>query len=783
LKNYFNMKINIIPRSFVFAIFSLSFTTGVYSQLLVSTGQTPQWYVENVLLSNTGGVTVSNVTYVGHPDAIGQFTTGSNPTNLGITEGIVMSTGRVNGTPPLGSPVGGFVSTNNQMPGDPLLASLISGITHDAAILEFDFFPLSDTIRFRYVFGSEEYPEFVGTGFNDVFGFFISGPNPLGGTYTNFNIARIPGTTLPVSINNVHSGSYAQYFVNNQGLAGQTIVFDGFTTVLTAWAKVTPCVNYHIKIAIADVGDFIYDSAVFLEANSFGTNAFTVFVDYSVPSVQGYALEGCVDAIVNVNLPQPLTNDFILHYNIAGSAINGVDYLQIPDSIIIPAGQTQGSVVISPIYDGLVEPTEDVLLIFMNTCMATDTIQILIRDYVIPTVTGYGDISFCESAASLVQIGATVFDGHPPFQFDWDNGAGGGQNVIVSPATTTTYTVTVTDLCGYQAYTSVTVTVNPDPDLTLTANPPGVCAGESTVLTATGADMYIWTNLGVSTNPVTVTPLTTTTYILMGTTNTGCFTIDSVTVPVNPSPTVEFTAFPMEGCVPLAVQFDETSPDTDITTWFWTFGNGQTSSLANPMFTYNTPGDYDVSLTLTNSYNCVSVLSYPGFIGAWPQPVADFYTIPEIGKTYEPTISFHSSNISQYWLWHFGDGDSSMSPPVVYHTYPSNEGIYQVTLIVYNDDGCNDTITKMVVIIDDVLVFPNVITPNRDGKNDLLVIENADKYPNNLLQVFNRWGKKVFEQQNYNNKWDGGNLADGTYYYVFFYLDKVHQSSLTIIRE
>ncbi len=770
-------------KSLVYAgILFMFFTLRAYSQLTVTTGQTPTWYVENVLLS--GGVTVSNVTYTGTANAMGQFSTGINPTNLGLNEGLVISTGLVNGTPAIGAPVGSFASTSNNQPGSPLLNALIPGYsTNDAAILSFNFIPLSDTIRFRYVFGSEEYPEWVGSSYNDVFGFFVTGPNPLGGNYNNYNIARIPSTTIPVAINNINSGSYAQYYVNNQGLGGQTIVFDGFTTVLTAWCKVTPCVNYSIKIAIADAGDYVYDSAVFLEANSFGTNAFNVNVEYTVPGGSNFAIEGCADALVHFSLPSPMGSNFIMHYTIAGSAVNGVDYLLIPDSIVIPAGQQITTLPISPIFDGMVEPMEDILLIFTNTCGVTDTIKVNIRDYVIPSCTASGATSFCESAASLVQLNANVNDGYPPFVYNWDNGAGGGQNPIVTPTTTTTYTVTMTDLCGYEANASVTVTVYPDPVLTITANPPGLCAGQSSVLTASGADLYNWINIGNPSNPVTVTPTSTTTYILLGTTNNGCFAIDSITVPVNPSPSVDFYGIPTEGCIPLNVQFTEDSPDTDITNWLWTFGNGQTSTSQNPSYSYNSPGNFDVSLTLTNSYNCVSVLSKPSYISAWPQPVADFYTIPEIGKTYDPTIYFYSNTDSQYWLWYFGDGDSSEFPPVIYHTYPSTEGTYQVTLFVYNDSGCNDTITKMIIIIDDVLEFPNIITPNGDGRNDYLVIKNAEKYPNNLIQIFNRWGKKIYEQQNYDNAWNGANHSDGTYYYIFYYLDKIQKSSLTILRE
>jgi len=761
---------------------AISFTTNVNGQLLVTTGQTPTWYVENVLLG--GGVTVSNVTYSGAPNALGHFTTGANPTNLGLTEGLILSTGVVNGSPPIGSPVGQFASTSNNTPGDALLNSLIPGYsTNDAAILEFDFFPLSDTIRFRYVFGSEEYPEWVGSNYNDVFGFFVTGPNPLGGNYTNRNIALIPGTTIPVAINNIHSGSYSQYYINNQGIGGQTIVFDGFTTVLEAWLLVTPCVNYHIKIAIADAGDYVYDSAVFLEANSFGTNAFSVDVEYTVPGGQNFAVEGCADANVHFTLPQPLSSNFVLHYTVGGTAINGVDYQMIPDSVIIQAGQTSTTLPISPYYDGVTEGNETVFLIFTNTCGVQDTVTINIWDYIIPTADGFGDISFCASAASLVEIEVVVNDGFAPFQYAWDNGAGTGSTALVSPTATTIYTATVTDLCGYDATASVTVTVYPDPVLTITAVPPSICFGQSTTITASGAQSFIWTNIGSLNNPLTVSPTATTTYILMGTDDSGCFGIDSITIVVNPTPIVLFEGFPLEGCVPLTVDFMDTSNETNISQWLWNFGDNSTSTSPNPSYTYTQSGSYSVMLSLTNTYGCIGSLFIPDYVNPWPQVYADFTTVPPIGKTSNPTITFFSDNESPYWHWIFGDGNESNSAPPVAHTYPNTETQYEVTLIVSTDEGCNDTITKIVLIIDDELIFPNVITPNGDNINDVLYIKNADKYPNNMIQVFNRWGKMVFEMQNYDNSFNGSNLADGTYYYLFYYLDNVFQSSLTILRE
>ena len=152
------------------------------AQLITTSGQAPQTLVQNVLIGP--GVTVSNILYNGSPTAIGSFT--ANGTTLGITQGIVMTTGTVlnNGAGPQGPNNVASAGTDNNMPGSAILSSLIQGTqTFNAATLEFDFIPYADTVRFKYVFGSEEYPEFAppnNSTYNDVFGFFISGPGIVG---------------------------------------------------------------------------------------------------------------------------------------------------------------------------------------------------------------------------------------------------------------------------------------------------------------------------------------------------------------------------------------------------------------------------------------------------------------------------------------------------------------------------------------------------------------------------------------------------------------------------
>ena len=262
-----------------FAIIVVSlFVLGVTAskaQLIVTSADsisqcTPEWLVRNVLLD--GNVSISNVKFNGSTDvidcnSIGIFRTGPTPTNLGMEEGLVLATGGVSVCVGPNDETEAAVADSCPNYYDETIHQLAGVDIFDVAVLEFDFVPMSTEVEFSYVFGSEEYPEYVDGTYNDVFGFFVSGLNPDGGAYANTNMALIPGTTEVVSINTVNDHHNQQYYVDNAG--GSTIQFDGFTVVLTVSFKVVPMTQYHIKMAICDVGDYFVDSGVFIKAHSF----------------------------------------------------------------------------------------------------------------------------------------------------------------------------------------------------------------------------------------------------------------------------------------------------------------------------------------------------------------------------------------------------------------------------------------------------------------------------------------------------------------------------------
>ena len=262
-----------------FAIIVVSlFVLGVTAskaQLIVTSADsisqcTPEWLVRNVLLD--GNVSISNVKFNGSTDvidcnSIGIFRTGPTPTNLGMEEGLVLATGGVSVCVGPNDQTEAAVADSCPNYYDETIHQLAGVDIFDVAVLEFDFVPMSTEVEFSYVFGSEEYPEYVGGGFNDVFGFFVDGINPDGGLYVSQNMALIPGTQLSVSIDNVNPDNHSEYYIDNAH--GLTVQFDGFTVLLTVSFKVEPMTQYHIKMAICDVGDYFVDSGVFIKAHSF----------------------------------------------------------------------------------------------------------------------------------------------------------------------------------------------------------------------------------------------------------------------------------------------------------------------------------------------------------------------------------------------------------------------------------------------------------------------------------------------------------------------------------
>ncbi|MFH0893095.1 MAG: OmpA family protein [Bacteroidota bacterium] len=259
---------------FLVLIFLFADLPSAQSQFITDSTKTTEYLVKKVLLGE--GVEVTKIRYRGAKHATGMFTFSGD--FFPLKKGILITTGRVDLSE--GPNDVGNQSVNNHLNGDEYLDVICKYKTFDASVLEFDFTTNTDSVSFNYIFGSEEYPEYVGSAFNDVFAFAISGPGITG----TKNLAVVPRTIDPITVNTVNLSKNQKYFLPNyMPISDETPIkyrqlntyfqYDGFTKKLKAECKVQPGQTYHIKIAIGDVADHIFDSGVFLEAKSFSSKS------------------------------------------------------------------------------------------------------------------------------------------------------------------------------------------------------------------------------------------------------------------------------------------------------------------------------------------------------------------------------------------------------------------------------------------------------------------------------------------------------------------------------
>lgn len=748
-----------------------------YAQLTTNNSQSPAQLVANTLVGN--GVAVSNVVYTGSLDAIGSFN-GAN-TNLGLNSGVILTTGTVlNSGGVLGGAQGphgpndeGSAGVDNGEPGYGPLTNLAGADTYNAAILEFDFIPNSDTVRFRYVFGSEEYPEYVDGGFNDAFAFFISGPGISGSQ----NMALIPGGGGIVSIDNVNNGSAnsgpcqnCAYYINNgtgttspQNGSDYYIQYDGFTTVLEAVSPVQCGQTYHLVIAIADAGDGAYDSGIFLEANSLSSFA-PVEMNHSL-ALDGFQdnftmAEGCETATVTVTRPQSVAQDALsIPVIVSGTATEGVDYTNIPNSIDFAAGQTSVSFSFDVLGDAIAEGTESVIIQLNqpDPCGNSNfiTLELAIQDIDPLQVTVPDKNLHCPGEDTWMV--AQVTGGLEPYTFNWDVG-GTNDSLLVNPTTTTTYSVTVNDACigsptngSGQAivpvYPPLQLITSPDTSV-LCPNTPHSLYAEATG--GEGAYVYSWyqgaTFLGNGPS-LAISPMVTTDYTVIVTDGCGMQISEIITYTVQAT-VVQLTMSPEQLICPgdSAEIFVTASGGLGNYTYYWHHSGETTDQVTvkpNNTTTYTVSVQDDCATYTVEGQTTVKVV----------RPQADFNVLTEEPMENLPVFFQNTTNGGVAWEWDFGNGDFSTdhSPHSTYNPW----GYYDVTLIAYNQIGCADTVTKTIYIKPEFYFFaPNAFTPDGNRFNneyEVSVIGAIDFE----FQIFNRWGELIYSTTDQYFRWDG----------------------------
>jgi gliding motility-associated-like protein len=673
------------------------------SGLTVAGGQTAETLITDVFIGG-GCFDVTNVTTVGPDAGRGAFYNGAS--SILIDEGVIISSGNITNAPgPNNSGSAGNIIGGGS---DPDLALLTNANIFDAVGIEFNFQPTVNTINFNYVFASEEYCEYAppnNASFNDVFGFFISGPGISGGfLYNGQNIATLPNSGIYVSINNVNPVSNPGFFVpNSPGSCGSAInmddiQFDGFTGMLTAIANVVPCQTYHIRLLVADAGDGIFDSAVFLQANSFSAGGTATADATAISTGTNIVYESCNDGSFvftragnNLNLP------LVINYTVSPSstATPGVDYAPLSGSVVIPPGLVEFSLPVVVFNDGITEGIETIIISITNSCSCSSfNVTLEIHDPP-PIQALLPDEEVC--AGTPLFLSPSVDGGVPGnFTYQWSTGES-APSILAIPLANTSYTVTVTDACGSTAEVTNNVLVSEVPTAMLSGQG-FLCTGNpaQTVditidFTGTGPWEFQMMLNGTPLPPITTSdnPYIYSTnipgvYELMGVSSVigNCqgaaigvapILINTVTVEAEPSPPTcagagSITAFPDGGVPPYNYTWSNGFPDL-------------------PTALGLAPGTYTV--TVSDMFGCTgtdqaTIVAGPPMVASATSPTGATCNDPLGGSI---NVSVNGGTAPFTYTWTGGIGNTGNPTGLA-------PGTYDVTV---NDDyGCVSTASATV---------------------------------------------------------------------------------------
>jgi len=555
-----------------------------YTGTNVSNPLHPNKLVTDLLV--TGCIQASNVEFRGNREQIGRFDRASDNPNFPLESGIVLSTGKA--TDAIGPNGSSSRSSEYSLTGEVDLQSLAgvsSSRVSDPSVLTFDFVPNGTVVEFRYIFASDEYPEWACSQYNDVFGFFISGPG-LSGSYSNgaLNIAKLPDNS-PVSINNIHVNGYDQnnYSSPNQNLCpdknaayyvsvpsgSTTIEYDGRTTVLTARIEgLQACGTYKMKIALADIYDKKYDSAVFLEAKSLGASGAVIKNFYNLVESDD-VFQGCSpnevrfyrEAGSNNTLPQTI------NYIVEGTAVSGVHHNLTSGTVVIPANQDYVAISYNLPLVAL-DATKTIIVKADVSCLCSGGSQwvekvIRIHDpFVLKTFSTTPQTQCNQANGSL-----TVMAGPGTSSYDYvftyrlynssnqllsTQSTGANINLTFPNLGSDSYTIRITEekSCHEIVQSGIIVQSPNAPTLSLSSNSP-VCSGETIELNATSSTSgltYSWSgpsgfNSNIA-NPVinNAGVANAGTYSLLVTAPNNCTATRGINVAVNALPEVSITA-------------------------------------------------------------------------------------------------------------------------------------------------------------------------------------------------------------------------------------------------
>lgn len=369
------------------------------------------------------------------------------------------------------------------------------------------------------------------------------------------------------------------------------------------------------------------------------------------------------------------------------------------------------------------------------------------------------------------QVYAQAVGGVPNYLYSWFNagfGLSGTGPHIVRPDSNSIYSVIVSDANGCTAGPlNMQVVVPPPLQVAATADVT-ICDGDTATLSvnASGGNgnpyNYSWSN-GATTQSQMVFPVLASspaTYVVTVTDGCSRPAIDSTVVTVNVDPTGTFTHSDTSGCEPLLINFNASSGSSGVT-FTWNYGDGTTGAGASSSHIYTSDSVYTVTLTITTAQGCSATVQEINAITVDPKPDADFLIDPVPASSLYPLVEYTDISTTPIvsWAWNFNDPSSSANTSNISnpsHTY-GGVGTYTTELIVINQFGCRDTVSKQIDVIDEFVFYaPNTFTPNEDDVNEVfLPVGVGWDIGTYELYIFDRWGELIFSTEDYAQGWNG----------------------------
>jgi gliding motility-associated-like protein len=378
------------------------------------------------------------------------------------------------------------------------------------------------------------------------------------------------------------------------------------------------------------------------------------------------------------------------------------------------------------------------------------------------------DLQIClGDSALLVPSGATIYTWTPTVNFVDNLG-----QMWASPTITSNYVLQGTNLDGCFDLDTVTVTVYPLPPTQLVASDNTVCPNTTVQLNASGAVNYSWSGIDLTSftgATQSITAQTSGMYSIIGTSQDGCISSDSLYITVHPVPTLSASPLLSEICVGELVTFQVAGAD------FYQWSNGQSAST----FTYQPSASESITIIGSNSFGCTDTVQVGVIV--YPNPVAIADALSNNLLSDSPFATLYNNSInSSSAVWYFGDGTSSNDNSYeITHTYPYEDGNYTIILSVSSDFGCLDSSEISIQISGDPIYYvPNTFTPDGDEHNNVfLPIFTTGFDPSSYqLLLYNRWGECVFESYSADKGWDGYyggiKVEQGAYSYLIQFFDK-----------